>query len=495
MTRRSPGRPSPHRRPLPLLQTREPVTVEKIIAGGSGFARRNGGEPVFIRGALPGDQVELGELAVHKGYSEARSWTIVSPSPERRNAPCEYASRCGGCDLMGLTPTAQRRVKHELVVEVLRRTAHIDAGPTSATPLTWDTTHDAQPLGYRSRIRLHIGPEGRVGFLAAQSHVVVPIARCLVASQRVNDVLAELSELSALDPELLQPFEQVEVRVLGGTADLCWVPRASVGPRQRLDLRACVTRITQRLQERLPGELPHQVLSEDAPSHWRHFVQGINLEPTPDGAQSAGSAQQNAPHYAQAEAVQAPSRIAPHAVAPRLWFAPGTFTQVNWAVNQAIIRDLLGCVRSHGATRFLDLYCGAGNFSLPLLAAGLTGLGVEANATSIALARAAAHHQKLGGEFSASDVERAVLSLIEERRTFDLILLDPPRAGFKAVAPVLSRLQPKHLFVCACDPVSFARDLKCLTEHGFTLRALKAYDMFPQTHHVECTAWLDSASP
>ncbi len=496
MTRRSPHRSAPHPRSLTVLPTRERLTVEKLVAGGAGFGRRDDGEPVFIRGALPGDAVEIRELVVHKGYSDARTWHIVSPSPNRRPAPCEYANRCGGCDLMSLTPEAQRRIKHELIIEVLRRTAHIDASTASHTPLTWDTTHDAQTLGYRSRIRLHIGQDGSLGFLAAQSHVVVPVARCLVASDRVNQVLALLVELADLEPERLQRHEQVEVRVLGDTADLTWVPRASVGGRERTDLRDQVTRLAESLHDRLPGDAPYHVLADEAPSRWRHFVQGVELQ-APVDVQTADT-----DRPVQDSRVAASQRTSEHALTgheltgesapPRLWFAPGTFTQVNWAVNQAIIRDLLDGVRHREARQFLDLYCGAGNFSLPLLGAGLDGLGVEANPTSIAVARAASHHQKLGGEFWASDVERAVIGLIEARRAFDLVLLDPPRAGFKSVAPLLRRLGPKHVFVCACDPVNFARDLKCLTENGFTLRALKAYDMFPQTHHVECTAWLES---
>ncbi len=473
---RSPHGSSRHaRRAATISTTREQLSVEKLVAGGSGFSRRVDGEPVFIRGALPGDIVEVTALTRRKGYSDARSWTFVSPSPDRRPAPCVYARHCGGCDLMELEASAQRRAKHELVLEILRRTGRISAGPESATPLTWGPSREDEDLGYRNRIRLHVNDQGQLGFLAEQSHIVVPIARCLVATERVNQVLMALVALSEARPELFVSFAQVEVRALGEVPDLTWVPRSSRGNTSRPppDYVALLETIERHLQAHACGDT-HLVITGETEKRWRHFVQGVDLRPsTPHAAAPTPGAPPNEAH-----------------TSPRLWFAPGTFTQVNWQVNQHIIGDLLEHVGRLDVRRFLDLYCGAGNFSLPLLAQGFDGAGVESNPTAIAAALAASTHQRLGGRFWAEDVQQAVERLIREGRTFDLILADPPRAGFKDVAPLLRRLAPKHLFVCACDPVTFARDLRCLTENGFELQQLKAYDMFPQTHHVECTAWL-----
>src|SRR5690606_40681773 len=114
--------PPPHSKFVP-----ESLTIEKLAAGGAGFSRRSAGEPVFVRGALPGDVISLRAMRQHRGYSEANAWELERPSPQRRAAPCPYAERCGGCDLMALTPDAQRVVKHDMVVEILRRTARIDA--------------------------------------------------------------------------------------------------------------------------------------------------------------------------------------------------------------------------------------------------------------------------------------------------------------------------------------------------------------------------------
>jgi 23S rRNA (uracil1939-C5)-methyltransferase len=458
----------------------EAVTIEKLAAGGSGFARRASGEPLFVPGALPGDGVVVRQLRSHKGYGEALAWDLVSPSSDRRTPPCVYADRCGGCDMMALTTTAQRRVKHEMVVEVLRRTAHVDASAASSTPLVWNDVprgsdsvdeQRSPDLHYRTRIRLHIDPASKLGFLAEQSHDVVPIGRCLVATDRINQVLAVLVALAELRPDLLAPFEQVEIRALGDTPELVWVPRRAPGKHhhQRPTLASVLETIERHLQSEAPQLELHLTLLNDAPKRWREFVQSAALGDS-----------------------------APHTGAPlgdthteaRLWFAPGTFTQVNWDVNRHIVANLLANAQRRGSKRFLDLYCGAGNFSLPLLSKGLHGVGIEANPTSIAAATAAAAAQDLRGKFVAEDVASGVDRLIRQGSTFDLILLDPPRAGFKEVVHKLAKLAPEYLFICACDPVTFARDLRSLLAEGFALEQLDAYDMFPQTHHVECSAWL-----
>lgn len=443
------------------------LTIEKLVAGGAGFARSPNGEPVFVRGALPGDSIRA-EVSKRKGFCEAKQWSLVSPSPDRRTPPCVHAKRCGGCDVMALTPAAQRRVKHDMVVEILRRTAHIDATASGAVPLHFLPDDGAsETLNYRTRIRLHIDAQSQLGFFAEQSHEVVPVAHCLVATERVNRVLAALVELSQLRPELLTPFEQVEIRALGELADLLWSPRRNDrgSKRSKADLSAVLGTLERHLQSESPTLALQHVLAEEAPARWREFVQGVEL----DTDAHAGSS-----------------------VPTRLWFAPGTFTQVNWRVNTRIVSDLVGAAKTRSPRHFLDLYCGAGNFSLPLLALGLDGVGIESNPTSIAAATAAAAAQHLGGRFLAEDVATAVQRLVSDQQKFDLVILDPPRAGFREVVPLLQRLEPKHVFICACDPVTFARDLRSLIEQGFVLEQLRAYDMFPQTHHVECSAWLRS---
>lgn len=470
-------KPKPTRRIESLSET---VHVEKVIAGGLGFARKSDGEPVFLRGAVPGDRVELQTLEKHKGYSRARQYRLTQPSPARRLPPCEYQPRCGGCDLMALETSAQRAAKHAMVLDILHRTAKLDAGKNSPVPLSWRDAPQALPLGYRSRIRMHISKQGQFGFKEEQSHEIVEVARCLVANPAINEVIGLLTHCAELHPRMFSAFEQVEIRALGEHPDLLWYPR----------------------------EAPAETSRRRAPRRARPDSAPNRVDPTPDVAgealatlrRSLGNLAPDSSHWlmsvrAQADSWRTNAQTAAlnttiEAKTPRLLFAPGMFTQVNWKVNQTIIEDVLNRVAQNDITTFLDLYCGAGNFSLPLLGQGLEGLGIESSLQSIAAAQTASSHQELGGRFVSGDVATMLTELTKRGESFDLVLLDPPRAGFKDAAAHLPHLARKAIFICSCDPTTFARDVRTLLDLGFLLDSLTAYDMFPQTHHVELTAWL-----
>jgi 23S rRNA (uracil1939-C5)-methyltransferase len=456
----------------------EVLNVDKIVAGGLGFARRHNGESVFVRGAVPGDEVELQRLERHTGYSQAQQFRILQPSPDRRTAPCEYQHSCGGCDLMPLKSAAQQAAKHGMVLDILRRIAKLDASEHGAVPLTWRHPTDAQTLGYRSRIRLHVSPRGKLGFRAEQSHTVVDVSRCLVANPSVNVVLAHLSHCATLNPQLFTPFSQVEIRALGERPDLLWFLRASTQPAKRTPLASS------RSSHRTPATNPALEGSNQTLETLRRSLENL----VPSSTEWLMSVAPNTGSWkASAQTVPLPAKDEREA---RLLFAPGMFTQVNWQVNRAIVSDLLQQTHELGLRRFLDLYCGAGNFSLPLLASGLQGIGIESNPLSIDAAQTACAHQGYGGRFMAGDVPHTLAAFATRQESFDLVLLDPPRAGFKDAAPYLARIAKNAVFVCSCDPATFARDIRLLLELGFVLRALTAYDMFPQTHHVELTAWL-----
>lgn len=447
--------------PERLAVVDEGLQVEKLAPGGEGFGRRANGEPVFVPGGLPGDEVTLRQLRVERGYSRATEWTLARPSSDRRTPPCPYQTRCGGCDLMPLRDEAQRRAKHALVLEALRRTGGLDLERVrpGGVQLRWHDAAEAS-LSYRSRIRVHIGEDGKLGFLARQTHELVAIEQCLAAAPRINSVLTRLHELTDRAPQLLLPFKAVEIRALGEHPDLTWFVRDEQRDRRSSAVaRTAEHRALERVKQALDDERLAMTVHPVSSSDLTPLTQSVPL------AQEPGS--------------------------PRLWFTPGVFTQVHWTVNQALIQHLVARVRGTQMRTFADLYCGAGNFSLPLLAAGLRGCGVEANPAGISLLRAASQAQSLGGSFSAEPVHVATTRWVRQKRKFDLLVVDPPRAGFKEATAAIAQLATRAIFLCACDPVTFARDLRTLLEHGFQLVELVAFDMFPQTHHMELTAWLE----
>jgi 23S rRNA (uracil1939-C5)-methyltransferase len=166
-----------------------------------------------------------------------------------------------------------------------------------------------------------------------------------------------------------------------------------------------------------------------------------------------------------------------------------SFSQVNAAVNDRLVGAVVDGAEKRRALTFLDLYAGTGNFSVPLAAGGRVGVAVELDGRAAGAARSLAKRQNLRLEVLAVDVARALPRLVEERRTFDLVVLDPPRTGAKAALDAIVTLAPAAVAYVSCDPVTLARDLRGLADR-YDVDAVTCFDMFPQTHHVEVLAWL-----
>ena len=425
------------KKPLPLVQpSQSEWQIEKLVPGGAGFLRLANGQGAFASGALPGERILVHEAEDHRAYLQARRWSLVEPSPDRVQPECPVQSRCGGCDLMTLRYPAQLQAKAELLRDALTRTGRFELLPELSFRAA------STPLGYRSRIRLHVGSDGRLGFFASASRDLVEIPSCLVADPVLNEALLALRAISARHPGQLSAFSELELRV------------APAGPRLSLRLIPAGQRVESgsaliaALAEAFSVSLAERTIAAE---HDQRF-------PLPGGVELR---------------------------------APGAaFTQVNWAVNQGLVQALLDGASERKVLSFCDLYCGAGNFSLPLFARGMTGLGIEASKVAIAAAKRAAADQRLAtARFIAGDVREA-LAKLSRNESFDLVVLDPPRSGAREILPELIRRAPRHVAYCACDPVTLARDLRTLCDAGYTLERVTGFDMFPQTHHFETLAWL-----
>ena len=434
-------RPPQSKKPLPLLEpAQKDWQIEKLVPGGAGFLRLENGQGAFAVGALPGERIRVEQAEDHRAFLQASVWSLVQVSPERVEPSCPVQSRCGGCDLMTLSYSAQVRAKAGMLRDALTRTGRFEDLPELPFVAA------AEPLGYRSRIRLHVSSDARLGFFAADSRELVEIPGCQVAHAELN---AALEVLRALAPRYVKDFtrfSELELRVAPG------------GPRISLHLVPLARDFDLNLPllAALPSEF-NVTIGERPPS-----PEQDQRFPLPGGVE--------------------------------LRVPTGAFSQVNWAVNQHLVQALLNGVERVGARTFCDLYCGAGNFSLPLFARGLTGLGIESAKFSIAAAKRAAKEQALpGARFVVGDV-RAELERLPRTARFDLVVLDPPRSGAREVLPELLRRAPAHIAYCACDPVTLARDLRMLCDSGYALGQVTGFDMFPHTHHFETLAWLSRTS-
>lgn len=418
------------------------IQVERVVAGGEGLGRLADGRTVFVPGGLPGDSVTLDDLEDKGRWARARAWSLSTPSPDRVDPACPIAASCGGCDWMAWDLPAQRAGKAAIVADALRRTGGIEVEPPVVL--------GADALGYRSRVRL-AARDGVVGFRGRGSHGVVAVERCAVASDAVN---AAIEQVAALDPpppgvleiELRADAEGAIARVLldrVGKPERTWVYMLG----QRVP---CV--VDQRKGRRTVRLHGRWIPPEPARQSW-DVAEGVTL-------------------LASARA----------------------FTQVHPAANRLLVQTVLDAVPDEAAT-FVDAWCGAGNFALPLLARGLRGLGIDNSRDAIEDAQVAARDQSLPGTFETGDVRRELGKAVERSRLTqpDLLVVDPPRAGAKKAMDALLAIGPKRIVYVACDPVSLARDAKTLLARGWSLTALTCVDLFPQTHHVETVAVFDPA--
>ena len=175
----------------------------------------------------------------------------------------------------------------------------------------------------------------------------------------------------------------------------------------------------------------------------------------------------------------------------------GGFMQVNHAVNQALVAQVIESVCLVQPATFLDLYSGAGNYALPLASQGIQGHAVEVDSAAIIAAREAAHAQNIHSvRFESGDAQEIAERLVRDGETFDVVVANPPRAGLKSTAHAVAQLARSGIALCSCDAKAFARDLEVLTANNWSLQSVTIFDMFPHTRHVECFAWLrPKASP
>ena len=429
------------------------VHIEKIITGGRGLARLADGMIVLVGHVLPGEKVAIRELRRHRGYIEAEATAILEPSPGRCEPPCPVYRQCGGCDLQHASIADQLAMKESMVRESLARAdstfSRIPQQPVIGAPHNFH---------YRHKIRLKLSRSGRLGFFRPRSNELVPITSCLLAVEGLNIALAELND-SALPGAIASSIREIELlhSPADGRIHALLYPDLRSGPipeRQTIVQCGGLSRLDEIWLMDKNGPVALQaadqpLLRQDFPAS----VMGI-----------------------------------PYSLA----WSPGCFFQVNADQNQQLVREVCRMAGTVRELKVLDLYCGTGNFSIPLGLLGARVTGLERSGESIRRARLNAAAQSLAGtDFRATDVNTALRQLERRGAGFDLVLLDPPRQGVGRDILRLAALAPARIIYISCDPATLARDLALLATVDYRPVSLVPLDMFPQTHHVECMVLLE----
>jgi 23S rRNA (uracil1939-C5)-methyltransferase len=401
------------------------------MSHGPDAVARHDGRVVFVPHAAPGDRVRARVVTAHASYARAEIAHRCRPGASYREPPCPWVAECGGCPWQQVTYPAQLEAKARNVREALARIARVAARrelPIRAAPDEWE---------YRHRIRLHVGPERSLGFRRARSHAIVEIGGCAIADPALSAVLPIARALVA------------DLAVALDTIDLVANGRGGV---------VVVAAAGERASER-DGETITRWLA-DTPA-----VAGVLL---------AGRGWERAWR-------DTTIAVTPVAGLPPIHQRPHAFSQVNPGANRLLVETVAGLAAP--AARVLDLFCGAGNLSLPLAHGGAEVVGVERSATSVADGRAAAAAAGLDVRFEVAVADRFLRQ--QGLAGAELVVLDPPRGGAATVAEQLGRLRPARILYVSCDPATLARDVATLTRAGYAVDRLQAIDLFPQTEHVE----------
>jgi len=435
---------------LPLL------AIERIVAGGLGLCRLPDGLVVLLPLVLPGELVRARPLRQRRGYLEAEVEEIVQQAAGRVRPVCPLAGDCGGCDMMHAEASLQLAVKEAILSECLAR-----AGADQALAVLRPILPSPLALGYRNRLRLHLDPTGRPGLRRAGSDRVVPLSHCPVAAEELNHALELLAGLAAqgrLDPR----WQRFDLQL--SPADGLVFGHLSLP-------RTAAAKIRDRLRK----------LAGDA------GLADIRISPITNGPAI--------PHdTGKTPAPRLPVPGPDETATLELRWEAGGFCQINTGQNQVLVTEVCRLVRPSAGQRVLDLYCGMGNFSLPLAARGAEVLGLEQDHGAVAQARAnaAAHTLAERCRFQAVAAATGLQALVRRGEHFHAAVLDPPRQGLdKDVPASLARLRPERIVLVSCDPATLARDLRLFQQLGYCPGCCLPLDMFPQTSHVESLVLLE----
>ena len=428
----------------------ERLSVQALDAEGRGVARDASGRVVFVEGALAGELVETEFLRTRRRHALARARAVLVPSAGRREPRCAHFGRCGGCAMQHADARTQMAAKQRWLEDCLARIGRVH--PETILAIVY-----GPEWGYRRKARLAVRWVEKkggalVGFHERHSSYVAEMRGCEVLAPGISELIVPLRELvGRLSARVRLP--QIEVAAAENAAALVFRLLDPLGAEDAACLRAFA-------RER-----------------------GVAVWVQPGGPESAQPFEPVDPpplHYDLPE------------FDVRICFRPTDFTQINFAVNRVLVARAVRLLDPQPGERVADLYCGLGNFSLPLARAGATVLGLEANAALVARARANARANGLEVRFEQADLARGAL---ERYGRFEKLLLDPPREGAVALVNSLPDAWPARIVYVSCDPATLARDANVLVHvKGFRLAAAGVVNMFPHTAHVESICLFERAA-
>jgi 23S rRNA (uracil1939-C5)-methyltransferase len=420
--------------------------IVDLSVDGRGVARLDG-KAVFVHGALPNERVRFRLIKRRRHMDEAVLDEVLAASPDRVVPRCAHFGVCGGCSLQHLSAAAQLAAKQSQLLENLQRIGNVQPERILA-PLR------GPEWGYRRRARLgikYVHKKGRVlaGFREREKPYIADIRRCEILPERLATLPEELAALTGT-LSIRENIPQVEVAA--GDAAAALVFRV-LAPPAAADLEKI---------SRFGAERDLQI-----------FLQTGGLD----------TVRPVRPDYPPLNYTVDQGNVV-------IEFGPVDFIQVNRDVNLGVVAAAMDALQCAPGESVLDLFCGLGNFTLPLARRAGRVLGVEGDASLLEKARANAARNGIGNaDFTVENLFEPAAFGAWANESYDRVLLDPPRAGAAELLGRMSRWRPRRVVYISCHPGSLARDAGVLVhDQGFTLIAAGVMDMFPHTTHVESIA-------
>ena len=423
------------------------VTIESLSHDGRGIARVEG-KTLFVDGALPGEELECTYSFVGSRYSEARASKVITASPERVEPHCSKANVCGGCNLQHMSSSQQIKSKQQTLCEQFEHFGGIESPPL-IEPLLGEV------WAYRRKARLgvrYVPKKGGVlvGFREKRNSFITDIDECPVLDKRVGELITPLRQLLA-GLEAKASIPQIEVSLGDTNGALVFRHLELLSDEDKLCLSefGATHQLWIYLQAAGPDSV-HRIYPEKQDGYLSYEFPELSLQ---------------------------------------MLFHPMDFTQVNASINQTMVTRALEYLELNEDDRVLDLFCGLGNFTLPIAKFCNEVVGVEGSDAMVKRGEMNASHNGINNaRFYSADLTKDFREQAWSKGGFDKVLLDPPRSGALEVVKNISLLGPQRIVYVSCNPATLARDAGELCRLGYTLLNTGVMDMFPHTAHVESIA-------
>ena len=420
------------------------ATIESLSHDGRGIAHING-KITFIHGALPSEEVEAKLASTRSAFNEAATLSVSNASPDRVAPPCQHYEMCGGCSMQHLAPSAQITHKQQILLDQLLHFGKVK--PKSLLPpLTGPT------LGYRRKARLGVRyvikkEKLLVGFRERNGRYITEISSCPVLHPTVDEKILALQDLI----RSLSQFQQIpQIEVAVGENRTALVIR-HLEPLSNEDIsKICLfadkNHFDIYLQPKGPDTV-HKIWPDDNNYRLIYSLPKQNIE---------------------------------------MLFHPCDFTQVNQEINRQMINRAIELLEPQPTDHILDLFCGLGNFSIPLAKHCQSVTGIEGNKTAVMRAEENAQHNDIKNvHFLTANLSEDISKLAWSKQQYDKILIDPPRSGALEVIQSAAKMNAGRIVYISCNPATLARDAGVLVnEHQYKLEAVGVMDMFPHTSHM-----------